>query len=262
VTLLDHLLLVLAAAAGGVLNSVAGGGSFLTFPSLLIVGIPAVAANATSAVALWPGSLAGAIAYRDELAESHRLLLRLAAASVAGGISGAVLLLRTSNSTFLHVLPYLLLAAALVFTFGARVTNRLRNPSTALGPVGVPATPTINVGIVLVQYLIALYGGYFGGGMGIVMLAAFSALGMTNIHAMNALKTTLATLINLVAIVAFIAAGAIAWRPGIIMVTAATLGGYFGARAARRVPATLVKRFVLCVAWTMTAYFFWKTYAA
>ncbi len=255
-TPLEHVLLFVTALLGGALNSVAGGGSFLTFPSLVFVGVPPVTANATSAVALWPGSVASAIAYRKNLAGSRRSLVTLGVVSTLGGLAGALLLLRTPNETFVRVLPYLLLLAALVFTFGGRLAGRgagaARRPS--LGPTG-----TLVLGAAL-QLVISSYGGYFGGGMGIMMLATFAAMGMSDIHAMNALKTLLATLINLVAIVAFIAAGAVAWRPGLLMVSAATAGGYFGAALARRLDPKWVKRFVLAVAWAMTAYFFWKAY--
>ncbi len=248
-TLFGHALLVVSGGVAGALNSVAGGGSFLTFPSLVCVGVPPVIANATSAVALWPAQLASTVAYRRELAGVRRWILALAIVSAAGGFTGALLLLHTSNAIFSRVIPYLLLGASLLFTFGKRFTT---SPPGSVG--GLRRA-------VVAQALVAIYGGYFGGGMGIVMLALFSTLGMTNIHAMNALKTMLAALINLVAISTFIAAGAVAWRPGIVMVTAATLGGYFGAAGARHIRPALIRRFVLIAAWSMTAYFFFRAYA-
>jgi uncharacterized membrane protein YfcA len=255
-TALEYVLLTTTAAMGGVLNSVAGGGSFLTFPSLVFVGIPPVNANATSTVALWPGSLAAAIAYRKELAASRKSLLSMSVISVIGGVLGAVLLLHTPNPVFMRVLPFLLLIAALIFTFGARITALLRRTSRHMHS-GSPATVVAGTAF---QLVIAAYGGYFGGGIGFMMLATFSLMGMTNIHVMNALKTVMATLINLAAIAAFVAAGAIAFKPGLIMVIAATLGGYFGASTARRLDAKWVHRFVLCIAWVMTAYFFWRAH--
>ncbi len=247
---LDAILLAVAAALGGALNSVAGGGSFLTFPALIFAGVPPVTANATSAVALWPAAVAAAFAYRERLRESESDLVRLSVVSVVGGLVGAVLLLRTPNTTFSRLLPYLLLAATLVFTFGKRLGKRASGAERRLPPAAGVA----------VQLAIAVYGGYFGGGMGIVMLAALSATGMTNIHAMNALKTVLGALINLVAIGAFIVAGAVAWRPGVVMVVAGTLGGYLGARTAQKIDPTWVRRFVLAVGWGMTAVFFWRAY--
>ena len=232
------------------MNSVAGGGSFLTLPSLIFAGVAPVSANATSSVALWPGSVAGAIAYREDLSKSGRPFVELSVVSGVGGLLGALILLRTSNATFASVLPYLMLTATLVFTFSRHLTTRFEQSSAA----------PKRVWVVLLQFAISIYGGYFGGGMGLMMLAGFAMMGMTNIHAMNALKTALAALINLVAIVSFIAAGAVAWRPGIVMVAAAILGGYFGASAARRVAPERARRFVLAVAWSMTGVFFWRAY--
>jgi uncharacterized protein len=247
----EHLLLMAAAACGGALNSVAGGGSFISFPALLFVGIAPVTANATNAVALWPGSLAAAVAYRRELAEYRRWFLGLFVIGISGGLLGAALLLRTSDALFARLIPYLLLVAALVFTFGPQLNQRIQ--AAAPGAVSRRALTALGMLLLLV---IATYGGYFGGGMGILLLATFSLLGMTNMHAMNALKNALATLINLVAICTFLWAARVALRPGLLMVVAATIGGYAGAASARRLPALWVRRFVLVVAWLMTAYFF------
>jgi uncharacterized membrane protein YfcA len=247
---LEYALLAVAAALGGSLNSVAGGGSFLTFPALVFVGVPPVVANATSAVALWPGSVAGAFAYREELPKLRGTLVPFAVVSALGGLAGAVLLVRTSDATFVALLPFLLLVASLVFTFGGSLTSRL----------GQHATRSARLAVLSLQLVVSVYGGYFGGGMGILMLAAFSAMGMTHIHTMNALKTVLATLINGVAIASFVAAGVVDWGPGLVMVTAGLAGGYLGADRARRLPPEQVRRFVLGVAWAMTAWFFWKAY--
>jgi uncharacterized membrane protein YfcA len=246
----NQVILAVAAFIGGGLNAVAGGGSFVTFPSLIFAGVAPVLANATSSVAMWPGAVASAIAYRRELEGSRRSLAWLSAASLVGGAAGALLLLRTSNVTFSLILPYLLLVASLVFTFGPRLNALLRARELRMSPAGG----------VWFQLAVSIYGGYFGGGMGIVMLAAFSLMGMTQIHAMNALKTLLAALINFAAIVLFIAAGAVAWGPGIVMIVTGTMGGYIGARVARKLSPAWMRRFVLGVAWGMTAVFFIKTY--
>lgn len=250
-------LLVVAAVLGGALNSVAGGGSFLTFPSLVFAGVPPVPANATNTLALWPASPAAAFAYRHELKQARSWLYGLSAISAIGGFVGALLLLRTPNPVFMRLLPGLMLVAALIFSAGGRLSEHVRGLSSRL-PGGHTATLVLGG---VVQLVIAAYGGYFGGGIGIMMLAAFSALGMTDIHVMNALKSSLATLINLVAIVVFVVKGAIVLEPALIMVVAATLGGYFGARTARKVDPKWVRRFVLVVAWTMTAYFAWRAYS-
>ena len=209
-------------------------------------------ANATNSVALWPAGVASVFAYRHELQEPRRTMMTLGAASLAGGALGAVLLLRTSNTTFVHLLPWLLLLAAMVFTFGGVLSARLRAGERPHG-LGLPT-------VAVVQLVIALYGGYFGGGMGIMMLAALSLMGMTDIHAMNGLKTLLGTFINGIAVVAFIVAGAVAWGPGIVMIVGGAAGGYAGATFARSLPAAAMRRVVLVVAWGMTAFFFWRTY--
>jgi uncharacterized membrane protein YfcA len=250
VSLATYALLFVAAAVGGAINSVAGGGSFVAFPALLFAGVPPVAANATNTIALWPGSLASAVAYRRELGEARRELVPLGAASLIGGIAGSVLLLRTSDHTFVLLIPWLLLFATLLFSFGGPVSRKLTGGKQASLAVGVAA-----------QLFIGLYGGYFGGGIGIMMLAVLALLGMTNIHKMNALKAVLGTLVNGVAVVTFVIAGAVAWAPGSVMIVGGIVGGYAGAAIARRVEPLTVRRVVLCVAWVMTGYFFFRTYA-
>jgi uncharacterized membrane protein YfcA len=242
-------LLFVAAAIGGAINSVAGGGSFVAFPALLLAGVPAVAANATNTIALWPGSAASALAYRRELREIRREIVPMGAASLIGGLAGSALLLRTSNQTFVLLIPWLLLFAALLFTFGKTLSQTLAR--------GGQASLTTAV---IVQGVISVYGGYFGGGMGIMMLAVLSLLGMADVHRMNALKTALATLVNGVAVVAFIWARAIVWAPGLVMVAGGIVGGYAGAALARRTDPKHVRRLVLVVAWGMTAYFFGRVY--
>ncbi|MDP9035126.1 MAG: sulfite exporter TauE/SafE family protein [Myxococcota bacterium] len=243
-------LLFVSAVIGGAINSVAGGGTFIAFPALLFAGVPAVPANATNTMALWPGALASAIAYRRELGESRRELFPLGLTSLVGGLLGSVLLLRTSDRRFSLLVPWLLLFAAFLFSSGTKIARRGSGGARAPLPI-----------VVAIQLMISLYGGYFGGGIGIMMLATLSLLGMTDIHRMNALKTILATLVNGVAVIAFIVAGAIAWAPAAVMIGGGVLGGYAGAAWARRVSPRLVRGFVLAVAWTMTAYFFVRTYA-
>jgi uncharacterized membrane protein YfcA len=247
------LYLFVVALFGGALNSVAGGGSFIGVPALLSVGVPAVAANATTTLAMWPGSLSSTIAYRQEIAGARHWLMTLGAASMAGGLVGGWLLIRTSDQRFLQLLPWLMLAAAVTFTLGGRVADRLLRKAKAETPARhVPGW------IVLFQFVVAIYGGYFGGGMGIMMLAAFSIAGMTDIHEMNGIKTLAAVAINGVALVEFVANGAIAWAPGLVMVGGAIIGGYYGAFLARRVSPQVVRAIVIVIAWTMTAYFFMR----
>lgn len=240
--------LFFAAALGGAINSVAGGGSFVAFPALLFAGAAPIAANATNAVALWPASAASAVAYRRELHDIRRELVAMGAAALVGGLAGSLLLLRTSESRFVLLIPWLLLFATVLFTFGGAMGARARRVEAPLWVA------------IVAQFFISIYGGYFGGGIGIMMLAVLSLLGMRDIHRMNALKTILATLINGVAVVAFIVAGMVDWRRGVVMVAGGIAGGYAGAAIARRVQSKHVRRLVLAIAWTMTVYFFARTY--
>ena len=251
-SILTLTLLFVAAALGGALNSVAGGGSFIAFPALLFSGIAPVIANATNTVALWPAGLASAFAYRNDLPGPRSMIAVLSGASLVGGLAGAILLLKTRESTFVHLLPWLLLVATVLFTLGKKLTAKLRAVHGA-------SSRTLLI-VAVAQTVIAVYGGYFGGGMGILMLATLSFAGMTNIHAMNALKTILGAVINGVAVVAFIVDDAVAWRPGSVMIAGGILGGYVGATLARRIAPDRVRTFVGAVAWAMTLYFFARAY--
>jgi hypothetical protein len=253
-TLPQALALFVAAMLAGALNSVAGGGSFISFPALLQIGrVPAIAANATNTVALWPGSVASIAAYRRELRSHGRRLASLAPVSLAGGVLGALLLIKTPERTFLMVLPWLLLTATLLFAFGKRITAWTADRRRT----GSPRRPwAAALGAALLQLVIATYGGYFGGGIGMLMLALLSVMGMTEIHAMNAMKATLASCINGVAVVTFIWYGQVAWPHALLMIVGAVAGGYGGAHYAMKLPPALVRGFVLCVGFGMTIYFF------
>jgi uncharacterized protein len=242
------LLLFFAAAIGGALNAVAGGGSFLTLPALILAGVSPVTANATSTLALWPASLSSTFAYRGDIQTSRRWMAVLGITSLAGGLAGAVLLVRTSDSSFLRVLPWLMLIAAATFTFG----NRLRRAPAASAHSPHPGLAVV----VVIQFFIATYGGYFGGGMGIMMLATMALAGMTNIHEMNGLKSFLGVSINGVALAIFIISGAITWKYGALMAVGATLGGYLTAFFARKIDSRYIRTFVIAVGWVMTVYFF------
>ena len=253
-TLETIIFLAFAAALGGALNSVAGGGSFISFPALLFTGVPPIPANATNTIALWTGVAASGGAYRKHLDVPRRVLLPLVSASLVGGLVGAVLLVNTPAQTFMRVLPWLILGATLLFAFGKRLAGE-RNPALAH-----EASNAALLGAVAFQFGVAVYGGYFGGGMGIVMLAMLATLGMTDIHAMNALKTVMGTVINGAAVVTFIAWRVVYWRQGIVMIVGGMVGGYLGAHYAQKLPQAWVRGFVVLVGATMTAYFFWKSY--
>jgi uncharacterized membrane protein YfcA len=249
-----YIFLFVAGVLGGALNAVAGGGSFIAFPALMFAGVPPIPANATNTVALWVGVTASSGAYRKHLDISRRVMVPLAVTSVIGGIGGAFLLLRTPAHTFLRVLPWLMLGATLLFIFGGRLARGSKS-----GLTHDASTTAIAVAAIF-ELVVAVYGGYFGGGVGILNLAMLAALGMTDIHAMNALKAVLGGIINAVAVVMFTVAGAIVWRPGTIMIVGATVGGYFGAHYAQKLPQSWIRAFVILVGTGMTVYFFWKAY--
>jgi hypothetical protein len=241
-------ILFAAAVLGGALNAVAGGGSFFTLPALIVAGVAPVAANATSTLALWPASVSSTFAYRGDIKTSRQWLVVLGLTSLAGGLAGALLLVRTSDASFLRLLPWLMFIAAATFTFG----NKIRQATAHTGHASLAV-------VAILQFFIATYGGYFGGGMGIMMLATMALAGMTNIHQMNGLKSFLGVSINGVALVIFISKGAITWKYGATMAIGATLGAYVTASLARRIETRYVRTFVIVIGWAMTVYFFVRT---
>ena len=250
-TFFHTLLLFSTAFIAGGLNAVAGGGSFITFPTLIFTGVPPIAANATNNTALWVAALSSARAYRQDLGIPQRELLLLSATSLVGGVVGSLALLYTSADVFQKLIPYLLLLATLVFTFSEPLKawfGRQSQKSPSESP------PLFN--LILAQGAIAIYGGFFGAGLGILMLATLSFLGIKNIHAMNAFKTFLGSCINGIAIVPFVFAGVIAWPQAILMAVGGSLGGYFCAHYARRLEPLIIRRVVMVVAFSMTLYFF------
>jgi uncharacterized membrane protein YfcA len=248
------IFLFVAGILGGALNAVAGGGSFVAFPALLFTGVPPIPANATNTIALWAGVSASGGAYRNRLDVPKRVLIPLLVTSVIGGLMGAFLLLRTPAHTFMRVLPWLMLGATLLFVFGKRLA-RGRASS-----IGQDATTNAIIMASVLELFVAVYGGYFGGGIGIVNLAMLAAVGMTDIHAMNALKSVLGMAINGVATLAFIVARAIYWPQAVAMIGGAIVGGYFGAHYAQKLPQQWVRSFVILVGAAMTIYFFVKAY--
>jgi uncharacterized protein len=248
------IFLFFAGALGGALNAVAGGGSFVAFPALLFTGVAPIPANATNTVALWVGVTASGGAYRKHLDISRRVMVPLAATSVIGGIAGAYLLLHTPAQTFLRVLPWLMLGATLLFMFGNRLSRR------SGGSIARDASTSALAVATVFELIVSVYGGYFGGGVGILNLAMFAALGMTDIHAMNALKVVLSGIINGIAVITFIIYGAVVWKPCGIMTVGAICGGYLAAHYAQKLPGSWIRAFVIIVGTSMTAYFFWRAY--
>jgi uncharacterized membrane protein YfcA len=247
------ILLFFVAVLAGTLNSVAGGGSFFTVPTMIFVGMPPVQANTTSTVALWPGSAASIGAYRHELLRVRLgLIFLLVSTSLIGSILGAILLLHTPQEIFVRLLPYLLLVATLLFSLSGPITKRLR-----MHKIEEDHLPLLTIiGVAIAQFVIAIYGGYFGGGIGILMLATLALMGMENIHVMNALKVLLASVINLVASITFIIANAVIWPQAVLMIFGAIIGGYGGAHFARKIEQRWIRSFVISVGLAMTIYFF------
>jgi len=232
------------------MNSVAGGGSFFTFPALLFAGLDPKIANATNTVALWPGSVASVGAFRQELKTQREAVKLLSGVSLVGGLVGALLLLVTPSSIFKILLPYLMLAATLLFAFSARINQYLRREGHH------DSSPKSRYRSIVLQGIIAVYGGFFGGGIGILMLAALALMGLENIHEMNAIKTFLATVINGIAVVTFVIARAVVWPHALLMAVAAIVGGYGGAALSRRVSPQYVRTFVMVVGFALSAYLF------
>jgi len=253
-TLSQAIFLFFAGALGGTINAVAGGGSFIAFPALLFTGVPPVPANATNTLALWVGVTASGGAYRSRLNISRRVMIPLVVTSILGGLAGAFLLIKTPAQTFLRVLPWLMLGATLLFAFGKHLTGRIS------AGISHDASRAAIAGAAIFELFVAIYGGYFGGGMGIMNLAMLAALGMTDIHAMNALKVVLGGFINGVATLTFVVSGAIVWPQAIVMTAGAILGGYFAAHYAQKLPQAWIRGFVIVVGVAMTAYFFVRAY--
>lgn len=257
-----------AAFAAGMMNSVAGGGTLLTFPALIWMGIDPKAANVTSTIALWPGSLGGMVGYRRELRNSRRFMLWLAPSSVAGGLVGALLLLKTPSSTFAAIVPFLILFATVLFAVSEPVMRWLRRNRRAVKQAADAGASTneLNqspratdepgrawwVGAIILQFFSATYGGYFGAGNGIVMLAVLGLLGLTDIHQMNGLKNFFAVCINVIASFYFMLWGPVHWPAALVMTVGAIAGGYGGAGLARRMGRRFARGAVIFIGLAMT----------
>jgi uncharacterized membrane protein YfcA len=235
--------LLLASAAAGAINSVAGGGTLLTFPTLISLGLSSVHANATSTVGLVLGSVSGAWGYRREVAEVRRWLLWLVPSSFLGGVVGALVLTRTPESLFAKLVPLLVLGATVLFSLNEPIARFVRRSlASDHSHAGEVRYRMLVAGA---QFFIALYGGYFGAGIGILMLAALGLLQLGSIHQMNGIKTILGAVINGMASALFIAKGLVHWPEALMMVVGSVLGGYFGADTARKLGPQVVRRIVI-----------------
>lgn len=250
-----HAIFLFAAAtvAGG-LNAIAGGGSFISFPALVFAGVPEIPANATNNIGAWAGLMASTGAYRNHLNVPRRVIVPLLLVAVSGGTLGALLLLKTPAHTFRHLIPWLMLAATLLFIFGKKLIGKRESSVRHDAKASTLAAASFFL------FLASVYGGYFGGGLGIVLLALLAALGMTDMHAMNAFKTVLSASINGPPILVFVIARVIYWPQAVLMMAGFITGGYLGGHYGQRLPQSWVRGFVMLVAIGMTIYFFAKTY--
>jgi uncharacterized membrane protein YfcA len=237
-----------AAFVAGAMNSVAGGGSFLSFPALVFAGVPAISANATNNAAMWVGTIGSARGYREEIASHRGLLLPVICVSIVGSLIGACLLLVTPQALFERLIPWLLLFATVVFVLSPRITR-------------TPATPRHAPWQIAAQFAVAVYGGYFGAGMGIMMLAVLAFSGLPSFNAQNAIKNVLAVSINGVALIPFVLARIVDWRFALPMAVIALAGGYLGARFFRRLPQPLARGLVVAIGVVMTIVFFVRTFS-
>jgi uncharacterized membrane protein YfcA len=240
-------LVVLAALVAGAMNSIAGGGTLLTFPALIALGIPPINANATSTVALWPGSLSSVWGYRELLRGSRPWAVGFAVPSLLGGILGAWLLLRTPPDRFSAIVPWLVLGATALFLLQRPVMRALKQARADVESDEAITRRAPPLSILFYQFLVSIYGGYFGAGVGILMLAALGFMGLANIHRMNGLKNLGGICMNLVAASMFAFSSLVNWPVAFAMAAGAIAGGYLGSRTAQRVPQELVRATVVAI---------------
>jgi uncharacterized protein len=245
--------LFIASLLAGALNAMAGGGSFLSFPALLGVGILPIQANATNTVALWPGQFTSIAAYREDLKKNLSLILPLGAAALIGGLIGAVVLLRTGQATFLRMVPWLLLLAALLFAASGPVSRWLQARPSALRRKSPSWLP-----LFLSMVVVCFYIGYFGAGAGFLIISVLGLFGVEEMNSINALKVVTTTLANGIAVVTFVARGQVQWRYCLLMMITAAAGGYFGARWSRKLSGSFLRGLVVFIGLGMAAYFFWR----
>lgn len=229
------------------MNAVAGGGTFLTFPSLTFSGLSLLSANATSTVALWPGTVSSALTLRQQWAIYGRGLIGLLLVSLVGGLVGALLLLRVSSEALGRIFPYLLLIATLLFAFKSRLERQRTTGQLA------PAWLRL-----MALFVVAVYGGFFGGGMGIMLMATFSVLGLPDLRNANALKVLLTMAVNGISVATFVVSDVIVWSSALVMVGGSILGGYLGALYAKRVSPARLRQIIVTIGLVLTIYFFWR----
>jgi uncharacterized protein len=251
---MPQIVIFLAAVLAGAVNAIAGGGTLITFPALLWIGRNSIMANATNTVALWPGSMAGMLGFRRDLMTVRRWLYWLALPSLAGGAIGAWLLLRTPTRTFDRLIPFLILGATLLLAAQGIITSRLQVVARAHEE---PAAGWVTF-VFTFQFAVGIYGGYFGAGIGILMLAALGLIGLTDMHQMNGLKNLLALCINGVAAIWFAFSHAVVWSDAALMAAGSIAGGFLGARVAHRFGRKFVRTAVIVIGLTLSIAFFFR----
>lgn len=255
---LHAVILALAGCTAGIMNSIAGGGTLITFPALISVGVPSIPANATSTIALLPATFGGAIGYRKKIGNIIPWLKLFVPVSLVGGLIGGILLVQTPTKTFDSMVPFLILFATILFMaqnsfariFGSRLS----------ASHGTPPSKKWIYGSVMFQFGVAIYGGYFGAGIGILMLASLGVLGFEDIHEMNTLKVILGFLINIVAAVYFVACGLIFWPDAFVMACGSVIGGYSGAHFAQKVPQKVVRSVITAIGFAISAALFYREF--
>lgn len=247
--------LIVASFLAGVLNAVAGGGSFLSFPAMMGMRVLPVQANATNTVALWPGQLTSVAAYRDDISKNPRLALLMALAGLIGGTIGALVLLSTPQRTFLHLVPWLLLVSASIFAVSGPVSRWLESRKASLA---AHAQPPRTLGVFVATAAVCFYIGYFGAGAGFLLITLFSLFGHQDLHEINALKVAATTPANGIACVIFAVSGQVVWRYCLLAMLVCAIGGYASARFARRIPQPLLRGAVVLIGLSMAAWFFWS----
>jgi hypothetical protein len=252
-SLFPWFVMLCAAFAAGAINSIAGGGTLLTFPVLIWLGLDPKVANGTSTVALWPGLFGGLFGYRKELENSRPILIRLGTTSVIGGAVGAWLLIWTPSPIFARMVPFLILFATILFMAQGAINRRLR-----LGKLEENPGPWWWAGAIVFQFCSAMYGGYFGAGNGILMLAAMGLLGLNALNRANGIKNFLGICINSIAVLSFSLSGLVVWRDSLVMAVGALAGGYFGASMAVRIGQVWVRRGIVVIGFVIFVVMLWK----
>ncbi len=251
----DIALLFSVGIVGVFINAVAGGGTLLTFPTFLAVGVPPVLANTSSAVAIWPGRFFVIAHYRAELVRQRERAWWTGAACALGAVAGAVLLLRSTDASFIRVVPWLILTGTLLFVFDAPLSRRLNSHLHVARPShGMKAAASVAL------FLLSVYGGYFGAGLGIMFMPVLALSGVKDMQELNGLKNLLASVATTVSVATYLIAGAVYWPAALSMMGGGLIGGYLGGRVARRVSASALRRVVICAGFAISGYYFWKIY--